>query len=377
MRTVLLTTVAAAALAAASFQVVAQDNMPSTSKSPPAESKQPPATQQMNAAPEKTGRSATAPSEESGAAKQEMKSQKGSAEKVTPGAATKEQKAQQGPAQPSTGKEPKTTQGGTGEQGAQPATGATTHPKGTAAETKPAPSATTGSAAPGASEQRGKAMEKGQSATTTQGGTERTPGAAPSTGRSATTGQAPEQAPGNTVTLNSRQQTEVRGALANERVQNIDRVDFSVTTGTIVPAYVSIQPLPDRIVGIVPEYRGYDYAMVRSDIVIIEPRTRRIVTVLKGQGRAEGRSAVSTPNARLHLTSKQRQLIRQDLESKGTAIHQQFRLGQRVPEDVSFSTMPTTVVTEIPDLRSYSYFVTDEAIVLVEPDTREVVEVVR
>ena len=81
---------------------------------------------------------------------------------------------------------------------------------------------------------------------------------------------------GKTVTLNSHQQTEIRSALVNEPVENIDRVDFSVRTGTIVPEHVSIRPLPDRIVEIVPQYRGYDFAMVRHDIVIIEPQTRRI-----------------------------------------------------------------------------------------------------
>lgn len=362
MRTVLLTSVAAAALAAASFQVAAQENMPSTGKAPPtAESKRAPATHQMNAAPEQTGRSA-ATTRDSGAAEKEMTPEKGSA--------GTEQKARKGSAQKSgIGTESKTTQSPTDEQGTQPATGATTHRKGTAAETKRAPSATTGSATSGSSEQPGKAMERGQSATT--------PREAPTTRRSSTMGQTPEQASGTSVTLNSSQQTEVRNALANERVQNIDRADFSVTTGTIVPGYVSIQPLPDRIAGIVPEYRGYDYAMVRNDIVIIEPRTRRIVTVMKGQGRIEGRSAVGAPHTRLNLTSRQRQLIRQDLASRGTAIHEQFQLGQSVPEDVSFSTMPGTIVTEIPELRPYSYFATDDGIVLVEPDTREIVEIVR
>jgi hypothetical protein len=397
MRTVLLTTVAAAALAALSFQASAQDNAPARNKAPPAaESNRAPAAQQKSTVPEHAGRSATAPTApgesgaakqemkqkggakhemKGGAAKQEMKSERGSAENATPSKPAKKQSAEQGSMQkPSAGKQPMTTQGKTGKQGAQHATGATEQ-KGRAAETKAPPSSTMRSVAPGSNEPRSKAMEKGPSATTDKG-VEQTPGKTPSpgasTGRSAT-GQKTEQTPGKTVTLNSHQQTEIRSALLSEPVENIDRVDFSVTTGTIIPEYVPIRPLPDRIVEIVPQYRGYDFAMVRHDIVIIEPRTRRIVTVLHG----EGRSAVNAPRGRLHITEEQRQLIRRDLTPEGSAIHTEVQLGERVPEDISLLTMPAAVVSDIPILSPYSYFMTDEDIVLVEPDTREIIEIIR
>ena len=391
MRTMLLTTVAAAALTALSFQVNAQDNAPSRNKAPPAaKSNQAPAAQQKSMAPERAGRSATVPTAsgepgaaeqemkqkggakhkmKGGAAKQEMKSERGSTENATPSEPSKKRSAEQGSTQkPSAGKQPMTTQGKTGEEGAQR--------KGTAAETKAPPSNTMRSVAPGSNEPRSKAMEKDQGGTTDKG-MEQTQGKTPSpgvsTGTSATTRQDAEQMSGKTVTLNSHQQTEIRSALVNEPVENIDRVDFSVRTGTIVPEHVSIRPLPDRIVEIVPQYRGYDFAMVRHDIVIIEPQTRRIVTVLHG----EGRSAVTAPRGRLHLTGEQRQLIRRDLTPEGSAIRTEVQLGERVPADISLLAMPTTVVSDIPILRPYSYFMTDEDIVLVEPDTREIIEIIR
>jgi Protein of unknown function (DUF1236) len=74
--------------------------------------------------------------------------------------------------------------------------------------------------------------------------------------------------------------------LRSEPVQRIDRVNFALTAGTIVPAYVTLNPLPARIVEIVPQYRGYDFVMVRDEIVIIEPQTRPITTVLRGEGRS-------------------------------------------------------------------------------------------
>jgi hypothetical protein len=246
---------------------------------------------------------------------------------------------------------------------------ASTQRKGTTAQRNEHP-LTGRSAAPEANAPSGNPTEKGPNASA--GKEQQTPGNAPmQRGRAA--GQNAGQTPGKTVTLNSRQETEVRSALFNEPAENIGRVDFTVAAGTIVPKHVAIRPLPERIAEIVPEYRGYDFAVVRQEIVIIEPRTRRIVTVLH----REGRSAVNAPRGRLHLTSEQRQLVRRDLGSEGSPVNTEVRLGERVPENVSLLDMPPSIVSEVPALQSYGYFVTDEDVVLVAPDTREIVEIIR
>lgn len=41
---------------------------------------------------------------------------------------------------------------------------------------------------------------------------------------------------------------------------------------------VRLQPLPDDVVEVVPQYRGYDFFVVRDEIVIVEPSTYKIVT---------------------------------------------------------------------------------------------------
>ena len=82
------------------------------------------------------------------------------------------------------------------------------------------------------------------------------------------------------------------------------------------------------------------------------------------------------PRGRLRLTSEQLQVIRRDLAPEGSAIHTQVQLGERVPADVSLLPMPAAVLSDIPIVDSYLYFVTDEDVVLVAPDTREVVELI-
>jgi Protein of unknown function (DUF1236) len=393
MRTVLLTTVAAAALGAVALQAGAQDNAPSRNKAPAGgQSSGVPEAQQKGAEPESGGKSRAAPtrSEESGGGQQRMGQEGAARHKLKGGTAGEEAKPEPGSVtppspsekrnaeesathKPSSGKQPTTTQGKAGEENA-PRTRAGKAQKGTVGGTKAAPNAVQPDPA-GSTESQNKAKENGPGAaanTAAEQAPRQKENPGTRTGRSVIDHEA-EQTPGKAVTLNSRQQTEIRSALAGERVESIDRVDFSVATGTVLPEHVSIHPLPERIVEIVPQYRGYDFIMVRQEIVIIEPRTRRIVTVLHG----EGRSAVNAPRGQLHLTSKQRHLIRQNLTRNRSAAHADVQPGERVPDDISLMDMPEAIVGEVPIIRPYSYFETDEDVVLVDPGTREIVEIIR
>jgi Protein of unknown function (DUF1236) len=38
--------------------------------------------------------------------------------------------------------------------------------------------------------------------------------------------------------------------------------------------------LPEEIVRIVPQYRGFDYFLVEDEIVIVDPRTLEIVAII-------------------------------------------------------------------------------------------------
>ena len=54
----------------------------------------------------------------------------------------------------------------------------------------------------------------------------------------------------------------------------------------------------------------------------------------------------------------------------------EVRLGARVPRTVELYDMPTTIVEEAPTLRRYRYMVVNDEVVLVDPATSEVVEVI-
>lgn len=87
---------------------------------------------------------------------------------------------------------------------------------------------------------------------------------------------------GGSMRLSQEQRTKIRGVLVQHDVVRVDHPTFSVTVGTRVPRDVHITVLPEEIVTLVPEYRGYEYVMVRDEILIIDPNTLEIVAIIPG-----------------------------------------------------------------------------------------------
>jgi len=94
--------------------------------------------------------------------------------------------------------------------------------------------------------------------------------------RSTTTvGQA-----GAAAKLSTEQRTRITTVIRNERVQPLDRVNFQISVGTRVPRDIRFHALPQEVVTIYPQWRGYEFVLVNDQIVVIDPRTFEIVAVL-------------------------------------------------------------------------------------------------
>jgi hypothetical protein len=52
-----------------------------------------------------------------------------------------------------------------------------------------------------------------------------------------------------------------------------------------------------------------------------------------------------------------------------------LRVGERVPETITLETFPETIFAEEPELKTYEYVLVQERLVLVDPQSREVVEI--
>ncbi|MDQ0469841.1 DUF1236 domain-containing protein [Labrys wisconsinensis] len=160
---------------------------------------------------------------------------------------------------------------------------------------------------------------------------------------------------------------------------NVD-VDVNVAIGTALPTRVRPLPLPPDIVEIAPEYRGYDYVIVQDEVVIVEPQTRRVVEVIR-QG--SGQRAMMQRTGGIRLTMAQRrEILDYARERRIAAVQRSFDLqaGANVPSDIELVPLPDAVVGEVPDIRSYDFFVTGDQgdeIVLVDPGSHAVVDVIQ
>jgi hypothetical protein len=120
-----------------------------------------------------------------------------------------------------------------------------------------------------------RAQKEGPAAVPQRGAEERKPG---NTGGAAV--QNKPAAAGGGAKLSQDQRTKVRDVLVQHDVVRIDHPQFSVTVGTRIPRDAHIAVLPEDIVVLVPEYRGFEYVMVGDDILIIDPNTLEIVAII-------------------------------------------------------------------------------------------------
>jgi hypothetical protein len=90
-----------------------------------------------------------------------------------------------------------------------------------------------------------------------------------------------QQGSGNAVSFSTEQRTKIRETVFKERnAPRVSKVDFSLNVGTAVPRTVHIVEVPEVIVDIHPEWRGYRYFIVNEEVVIVEPDTLQIVAII-------------------------------------------------------------------------------------------------
>jgi hypothetical protein len=153
-------------------------------------------------------------------------------------------------------------------------------------------------------------------------------------------------------------------------------VNINVSVGGLLPGEVDLRPLPPAVVELVPEYRGYDYVVVNEEIVIVEPSTRRVVEIIREGGPTQ---AMEGP-ARINLTEAQQHMLFEAVRREGVPeapVRAELADGATVPADVTLEPVPQAVVGQIPMIERYRFFVANDQVVLVDPDTREIVDVVR
>ncbi|RXH23050.1 MULTISPECIES: DUF1236 domain-containing protein [Bradyrhizobium] len=186
------------------------------------------------------------------------------------------------------------------------------------------------------------------------------------------------------VNINDQQRTRISASISHLNVQPLANVNFSLSVGTVVPRDVRLQPLPAEVVEIVPQYRGYNFVLVKDEIVIVEPSTYKIVTVLPYSGRSTASAPARTEQRKVTFSDRDREVIRKHAKARpverekrvttGSSVRTEIRTGERVPEGVEIEAFPEEVYRDAPTLREYRYINRDSRTYIVEPHERRVIE---
>jgi hypothetical protein len=85
---------------------------------------------------------------------------------------------------------------------------------------------------------------------------------------------------GPPAALSAEQHVKIRNTLRIEKSERLASVPFSTKVGEAIPGTVHLYVLPVSILEYAPQYRGYEYILVGNEILIVDPRTLRIVAVI-------------------------------------------------------------------------------------------------
>lgn len=190
--------------------------------------------------------------------------------------------------------------------------------------------------------------------------------------------EAPAVAP-----LDEQQRARISQSIAALNVAPLRRVRFSLAIGAEAPRSLKLRPLPAAAVEAAPQFRGHSFVRVDEDILIIEPKSYRIVAVMP-----HPKSAIMS-KPKLNLTQKQREMIRAQVGQQlsktqapgkrattGSAPAPEIVVGEAVPRWITIERFPDTVYRQVPAVRSYQYIARDRDIYLVDPRERRVLEMI-
>lgn len=225
-----------------------------------------------------------------------------------------------------------------------------------------------------------QASPTGANANTNAGAQPSTNTAAQPTSNQTNTAQSRSSSVSVSANLNESQRTRVSQSIARLNAAPLNNVNFSLSIGTVVPRDVRFQPLPPDVVEVMPQYRGYNFFVVRDDIVIVDPSSYKIVDVLPRAG-GSAAAAAAPASHRTTFSDRDREVIRKHARSSrieqrttGSAASTRVRVGERLPDSVEIRSFPDEVYRDSPTLREYRYIERDNRTYVVEPRERTIIE---
>src|SRR5262249_54826273 len=138
-------------------------------------------------------------------------------------------------------------------------------------------------------------------------------------------------------------QSKFSETIEKRNIKTSTNVNVDVSVGRTIPRSVTVYDVPTDIVRINPEFRGKKFTVVRDEIVIIEPKTHKVVSVMPRSG---GRSTTGTStsvqqsSSRVNLSADQRRTVRETVLKEQSAPRcqdVQVSVGSQVSTSVQFT----------------------------------------
>ncbi|MFL6808083.1 MAG: DUF1236 domain-containing protein [Bradyrhizobium canariense] len=116
--------------------------------------------------------------------------------------------------------------------------------------------------------------------------------------------------------VSSEKQVRISETVSRARLAEPERnLNISIRVGETIPSRVRLHRLPPEIVAIEPQYRDYEYFATGDDVVIVEPRTHRIVSQVPrdpSRARAQMSGGTSSSMAAAGGSNVNCQIMRRD-----------------------------------------------------------------
>jgi len=80
--------------------------------------------------------------------------------------------------------------------------------------------------------------------------------------------------------LSGEQRSTIRTVITRQNVRPMTNATFAITVGTRVPRTAHFNRVPVELVAINPRWRGFEYVLVGDQILVVNPRTHKIVAIL-------------------------------------------------------------------------------------------------
>jgi hypothetical protein len=81
--------------------------------------------------------------------------------------------------------------------------------------------------------------------------------------------------------LSPAQKETIYQSIQNQKhLSNASPPNFVGEVGAVVPETVQTEKLPKTVVELMPQAAGYDYAKVADQVLIVEPKSKRVVAII-------------------------------------------------------------------------------------------------